>query len=407
MQKYVSPCTLHDIGDAYIKKKEILLNKKTSIVNLFFAFLRLGITSFGGPAMVAFIKDLALSRNWLEESEIKYGIVLCQSIPGAIAMQFAAYVGLRTRGLVGSLACYIGFGLPAFLSMLVLSVLYAEFRRFSLSVSIFNGLQVIVVAILFNAVYSFGKGFKGDLTSILFILFGAVLFSVGVSPFIVILISALCGIILIHPKVSGDTISNNKKRHIPHKGIWFLLSVLIASLLFLYFYDSILFDLASVMLQIDAFAFGGGFSSLPLMLQKVVHVHEWIDNKTFMDGIALGQITPGPIVITATFVGFLMKGILGAVVATIAMFTPSFLFLVIAEPFFKRFRHSLYFLKAMEGIFASFVGLILYVGVKFFTEVPWDAIRAVLGIAALTALILRINVLYILVAGTLVSAFLF
>ena len=100
------------------------------------------------------------------------------------------------------------------------------------------------------------------------------------------------------------------------------------------------------MMKIDLFAFGGGFTSLPLMLHEVVELRGWIDEKTFMNGIALGQVTPGPIVITATFVGYLLYGFWGSVVATLSIFTPSFLMLVIINPFFDR-------LKASPSVFKS------------------------------------------------------
>jgi chromate transporter len=96
-----------------------------SVIRLFFSFLRLGLTAFGGPAMIAYIKELSVKKNkWLDEERFKDGVVLCQSIPGATAMQMAGYVGLRVNGIGGALASYVGFGLPAFILMLTFSVLY-------------------------------------------------------------------------------------------------------------------------------------------------------------------------------------------------------------------------------------------------------------------------------------------
>ena len=123
---------------------------------LFISFFRLGLTAFGGPAMVAHIRELSTERHqWLDHADFKNGVALCQSIPGAIAMQVAAYVGLKVRGIPGALAAYIGFGLPAFILMLILSVLYARCNSLPKFISLFNGLQVIVVAIIFNAICSF------------------------------------------------------------------------------------------------------------------------------------------------------------------------------------------------------------------------------------------------------------
>lgn len=375
--------------------------------DLFLSFLRLGMTAFGGPAMTAHIRDLAVARRkWLGEAEFRDGIALCQSIPGATAMQSAAYVGLKVRGISGALATYIGFSLPAFFAMLALSALFVQFRSSGAAISLFNGLQVIVVAIAFHAVYSFGRGVKRDPVIWSFVLAAAALFWSGVSPFLVIVLSAVAGIVFLKTEAPPGPGDYFKKDRLVHQGFWTLLIFVIAAIIGILIADRELFDLASVMLQVDAFAFGGGFASIPLMLEKVVHVHGWMNYRTFMDGIALGQVTPGPIVITATFVGYIFKGVAGAVVATMAIFTPSFLVLVAVEPFFERLRNSPRFIKAVDGVFASFVGLLLFVGIRFFLDVPWDAVRAVMGVAALAALIKKIDILYIVPAGAAVSLFL-
>jgi len=159
------------------------------------------------------------------------------------------------------------------------------------------------------------------------------------------------------------------------------------------------------MVKIDLFAFGGGFASLPLMLHEIVINRGWLDSKTFMDGIALGQITPGPIVITATFVGYLVYGLLGALVATIAIFAPSFFMVITIAPFFDRLKNSIYFMKAIDGIFASFVGLLLYVCIKFTMGIPWDIVRILLGLATLAALLSKVDILYIVPIGAVISVF--
>ncbi|MFB3926339.1 MAG: chromate transporter [Syntrophales bacterium] len=129
------------------------------------------MTAFGGPVMVAYIRQIAVNRRqWLDESEFRNGVALCQSLPGATAMQVAAYVGLRSNGITGALASYVGFGLPAFVIMLVLSVLYINYKSLPTAVSLFNGLQVIVIAIIVNAVYSFGRGMIKSIMNIAFAL---------------------------------------------------------------------------------------------------------------------------------------------------------------------------------------------------------------------------------------------
>ena len=376
-----------------------------SASRLFLSFLRLGLTAFGGPAMVSYIRELSVKRNnWLDDETFKDGVALTQSIPGATAMQMAAYTGLKSRGVGGALLSYIGFGLPAFVLMLILSALYGESRNIAQIISLFNGLQVIVVAMVANAAYTFGRGTLKNYRDIFIAVLSAILFWRGISPFIVIIGSALTGIAFL--KDSGSMIpslTHDVRDEQKFKQITLLVLILLIGLLVLYFADTVLFKLAAMMLRIDIFAFGGGFASLPLMLHEVVNLKGWMDQKTFMDGIALGQVTPGPIVITATFVGYLTYGFAGAIVATIAIFTPSFLILVMAAPFFDKLKASEYFLKATKGILASFVGLLLSVTLKFGLNVSWDIVRVLFGLAAMAALMKKVDVLYVLLAGAVVS----
>ncbi|HUH65615.1 MAG TPA: chromate efflux transporter [Syntrophales bacterium] len=382
-----------------------MLKEYPSIKYLFLSFLRLGITAFGGPAMIALIRELSTERHqWLNQADFKNGVALCQTIPGATAMQAAAYVGLRVRGLPGALAAYTGFGLPAFILMLILSVIYGRFNSLPQLISLFHGLQVIVVAIIFYAAYSFGRNFVHDYKSGIIALLAATAFWFGVSPFIVIVGAGILGMMILNASTPGATVNSGTEQVQRNtRQIIALLIIFLICSASIYFLSAPLFDLATVMLKVDLFAFGGGFASLPLMLHEVVIDHGWLDSKTFMDGIALGQVTPGPIVITAAFVGYLVHGLTGATVATIAIFTPSFFLVVTVAPFFERLKNSVYFRQAIDGIFASFVGLLLFVCIKFAMAVPWDIIRIALGIATLVALLRKVDVLYIVAVGAIIS----
>ena len=172
----------------------------------------------------------------------------------------------------------------------------------------------------------------------------------------------------------------------------------------LYVFERQLFDLALTMLRVDLFAFGGGFASIPLMQHEVVDIHHWVAAPVFIDGIALGQVTPGPIVITATFVGYMFAGLAGAAVATAAIFLPSFTVLVLLEPYFDRFKRNRYFRKAITGILLSFVGLILAVTVRLGINVSWEIWTVVLAVAAFAALRLKADVLWVVAAGGVISA---
>jgi chromate transporter len=149
-----------DRGESIEIESTILSDSATKVPvsRIFLAFLRLGITAFGGPAMVAYIRDLTVIKNrWVSEESFADGAALCQSIPGATAMQTAAYAGLRAGGPAGALAAYVGFGLPAFILMTVLSAAYQASRNLQPVLAAFHGLHGIVIAIVANAALNFGK----------------------------------------------------------------------------------------------------------------------------------------------------------------------------------------------------------------------------------------------------------
>lgn len=389
------------------EKQEAAHNLPT-VAGLFVSFLRLGATAFGGPAMIAYIRDLSVNRKgWIDQEGFKDGLVLSQSIPGPTVTHTAAYVGLRTRGLAGALAAYVGFGFPAFLFMLGFSALYAASRSLPWTSSVFSGLQVIVTAIVAHATFTFGKSSLRHYVHAILAAASAAAFGLGASPFYVILGAACAGILFLSRKGNQQTTIADRKDFpgvVPSLG---LMAVLVLGLLSLYLFSPKLFSLALVMCKVNIFAFGGGFASLPLMLQEVVNVRGWLDERTFMDGIALGQVTPGPIITTATFVGYLTNRLFGAVVATIAVFAPSFIILVLTAPFFNRLKASPVFSKATRGILASFVGLLLFVTVKFAFAVPWDLFRVILVLATLAALLKKVDLLYIVLIGAALSLLVF
>jgi chromate transporter len=266
--------------------------KDHTYANLFISFLKLGLTAFGGPAMIAYIRELAVNHNeWLDEETFKDGVSLCQSIPGATAMQMAAYVGLRSNGLIGALSSYAGFGLPAFALMLMLSVAYVRAHELLFVVSLFKGLQVIVVAIIANATHSFGRGIFKNYREILMAFISAALLWLGVSPFAVIIGATLAGTVFFvnagSPVLPTDIGKRNQREF---KQVLSLFFIFLVGLAGLYIANIKLFNLAALMLKIDLFAFGGGFGSVPLMLHEIVDVRKWIDSKSFMDGIAMGQV---------------------------------------------------------------------------------------------------------------------
>jgi chromate transporter len=169
-----------------------------SLHRLFLVFLKLGATAFGGPAMLAYMRTVVVERqHWLAEEPFQAGVALCQTIPGATAMQMTAYVGFRLRGVAGAAVSFIGFGLPAFLLMLALSAGYVRAAHLPTALAALQGLRVIIVAIVANATWSFGRTSLHTWRDGLMALVGAGLFGWGIHPILVILVAAVCGCVLL------------------------------------------------------------------------------------------------------------------------------------------------------------------------------------------------------------------
>jgi len=382
------------------------VEKVPSLASLFLSFLKLGATAFGGPAMIAYIRRMAVEqKKWIDDASFKNGVAFCQMVPGATAMQAAAYVGLRLRGVSGAAVSFIGFALPTFVLMTVLSALYVQNREMPTVISAFNGLQAIIVSIIANAAIIFGRANIQNWKAAVIAVVAAVLFGFGVSPFLVILLAALAGILIYLRQPTPTSVVADRQITTYHS-VLVILGAATVGFMLLFFMNRGLFDLAALMFRVDLFAFGGGFASVPLMFHEVVNVNSWLDSKTFLDGIALGQVTPGPIVITATFIGYLLYGLLGAGIATVSIFLPSFLIVVGAAPYFDKLRSFPLFNKAIAGVIASFVGLLLSVTVLFALKIPWDLWRTLLAVAAFVALLLKVEIYWVVLAGVIISIFL-
>jgi len=379
------------------------VEKVPSLAKLFLAFLKLGATAFGGPAMIAYIRRMAVEqKKWIDDASFKNGVAFCQMVPGATAMQAAAYVGLRLRGVSGAAVSFIGFALPTFVLMTVLSALYVQNREMPTVISAFNGLQAIIVSIIANAAIIFGRANIQNWKAAVIAVIAAVLFGFGVSPFLVILLAALAGILIYLQQPTPISVAADRQVT-TYRSVLVILGAAVVGFVVLFFMNRGLFDLAALMFRVDLFAFGGGFASVPLMFHEVVNVNSWLDSKTFLDGIALGQVTPGPIVITATFIGYLLYGLLGAGIATVSIFLPSFLIVVGAAPYFDKLRSFPLFNKAVAGVIISFVGLLLSVTVLFALKIPWDLWRTLLAVAAFGALLLKVEIYWVVIAGVIIS----
>jgi chromate transporter len=382
--------------------------KTPSLTRIFLAFTRLGLTAFGGPAMVPYIRAMAVERRqWLDEASFSLGMSLTQLLPGATAMQMAAYVGLRVRGGPGALAAYAGFGLPAFLLMLGLTTLYFSARDVAVVTSAFAGLQLVIVALILHAAVNFARRYLNNLADMALASLAGVWLGLKGNPILAMAAVCVLAVVLLRDEGCGLPEPRDGTGRGPLRFALLLLAALILFLAALYAVDPELFRLGLLMVKIDCFAFGGGYVSVPLMLHEVVEVRGWLTESMFMDGIALGQVTPGPIVMTGAFVGYAVSGLLGALIAAVTVFSPSLIVLCAAIPFADRLVRSPIARRVLRGSLISLVGLMAAVAVRFGLSVQWTVPQAVLALAAFICLRKKVDILWVVLAGAGIGALAF
>ena len=380
-----------------------------SLTALFVRVLKLGATAYGGPGMISHIKEMAVKeKGWVKEGEFMRGVALCQLIPGATMIQIVTYVGYRVRGVRGALTATIAFVLPAFFALLILSAIYFRFHSLWFIESLFKGLGAIVVAIILNACITFGKPILRDWKVILIALLSFAAFYFRWNFVLIFVLAALAGLLLrpktpqAKPAPSGAEPSQAVKER------EFLIIVLLAAvicvlLVFSYFIDPNISALSLNLSKIGALAFGGGFTAIPLIQYEVVERFHWLSTKEFLDGIALGQVTPGPVLITATFVGYKVSGFLGAFMATLGIFFPSFFILVLLIPYHDRLKGAEKVRMMEQGVLGSFIGMLALVLYNFGSTSLVDIPRILMAAAAFFAIQKKIALPYILLAGGILS----
>ncbi len=380
-----------------------------SLISLFLRIFKLGATAYGGPAMIAQIKETAVNRyGWVKEGEFMRGVALCQLIPGATMVQIVTYIGYRVRGIWGALTAAVAFVLPAFIALLALSAIYFRFHNLWVIQALFKGLGAIVVAIILNACITFGRSILKDWKVILiaFLSFFAFFFQWN---FVLIFVLAAVAGLLLRPKKpqTKATPSGGVPLEVAKEKEYLVLVLLAAFicvvLVFSYFIDPKITDLFLSLSKIGALAFGGGFTAIPLIQYEMVDRFHWLSTKEFLDGIALGQVTPGPILITATFVGYKAFSFLGALVATLGVFFPSFFILVLLIPYHDRLRGVEKVRMMEQGILGSFIGMLALVLYNFGRTSLVDIPRILMAAAAFFAIYKKISLPYILLAGGMLS----
>ncbi|RIZ72176.1 MAG: chromate efflux transporter, partial [Methylococcales bacterium] len=281
-----------------------------SLATLFLAYFQIGLTAFG-MAIIQKIKTLVISRHWLSEDEMNDGMAMVQLYPGPLMIDFTAYVGYLLRGIPGAILATTGFVLPSFFLMLGLSALYFAAGSLPWVHPLFLGLEALVVGVIFNVTLDMGgRAIKGRVeAAIALFAFAALIFKFN--ALVMVLIALALGATFIRPSSGNDKPTTRPKDlHLPSTpvrrwlGIGAATGAILSVAVFAWSLHSDLGNLGLSLFKIGSVAFGNGSTILPLIQSEVVDLHGWLSLNQFADGIALGQITPGPFLITAAFVGY-------------------------------------------------------------------------------------------------------
>ncbi|WP_369681156.1 chromate efflux transporter [Maridesulfovibrio ferrireducens] len=376
---------------------------KASFTSIFITFLKLGLTAFGGPAMIPYIrKEVVDNKKWVSEEDFSAGTALAQLVPGATAMQVTAWAGLNTRGISGSFVAYLGFGLPAFVMICALSAAYISLDHIPAVESMFAGLKAVVTALIAHAAINFSiRYLSRNSAKVMALTVGCWLAFRGNPITILVIMCTLSA--LFFTDITGQPSKKHSQIKSGLKGPLFLTAGFLLFLAVLFLTENKFFPLAFTMAKVDLFAFGGGYVSLPIMLHEVVNNYHWMTQSVFMDGIALGQITPGPVVMTSAFIGYMLDGVLGAAVATISVFAPSFIMINLVAPFYDRLRSSALLQRALYGSLISLVGLMAAMAGQFLLTVKPQAGDIVILVTAFVLLRRGTNIILVVPCCALLS----
>jgi chromate transporter len=338
-----------------------------SLKNITAYFLKLGTTGFGGPvALIGYMhRDLVEKRKWISEDEYKEGLALAQLAPGPLAAQLAIYLGYVRHKILGATLAGTAFVLPSFLMVVALGYAYVKYGGLPWMQAVFYGVSASVIGIIAISGYklttkSIGKDW---LLWIIFLIAGAVTV-ITETENVLLFIGA--GILYWLLKAPPRFSSANS--------FFSPLIIFLAALFGFSFNVPLLGKIFLFFGKAGAFVFGSGLAIVPFLYGGVVKEYHWLNEQQFIDAVAVAMITPGPVVITVGFIGYLIAGFPGAVVAAMATFLPCYLFTVIPAPYFKKHGKKPGIKAFVDGVTAAAVGAIagavIILGKRTLTDVP-------------------------------------
>ena len=345
-------------------------------------FLYLGSLGFGGPAaLVGFMhRDLVERRRWIAEDEYRLGVALAQIMPGPLAAQLAIALGYFQHGVLGATAVGLAFVLPSFVMVVGISMAYVRYGGLWWMQALFYGIGAAVIGIIAIAAYKLARS-TNKRDPLLWAIFGAL-------ALVTIWTQAELAEFFV---VAGFVLLFVRTRPRPRQAVAVVLGGLVVLALIWgierWFVtlgvggDNVLLQILAFFTKAGAFVFGSGLAIVPFLHQGVVQQFAWLTEQQFVDAVAVAMITPGPVVITVVFIGYLVAGFGGAVMAAIGIFLPVYLFTIIPAPWFSRNRDNPQLKAFVQGATAAATGAIggsvVLIALRAIYDVPTAAIALV------------------------------
>jgi chromate transporter len=359
-------------------------------------FLRLGTFGFGGPIALAgyMQRDLVEARGWVSRADYLEGLAFSQLSPGPLAAQLAMYIGWLRSGFIGATLVGAAFVLPSFLMAIVVAALYVHFGSLPWIQGVFYGIGAAVIAIIVrSAIQLVRTTVRNDF--VLWTIFAVLALTTAWTQSEIIWLFILSGVVAMFIKAPPLL----SRSHAPMllisanpllAGIHGIASAATVGTLFLFF------------LKAGAFVFGSGLAIVPFLYGGVVAKFHWLTERQFVDAVAVAMITPGPVVITAAFIGYLVAGVFGAILAALAVFAPPYLIILFGAPYYRRFAQNQQVKAFVQGVTAAAVGAIAGAAYILARRSLIDIPTVAMAIVALTLLMLTKKIpepIMILAAG--------
>ena len=387
-----------------------------SLWQLLISILRVGSVSFGGyMALVSILRDeLVDRRQVLKDEVILDAVALASVFPGPLAVNIVIYVGYKLRGKVGMLIAFAGILLPAFVLVCILTYVYFEYGDVLYLEPIFKGVMPAVAAIILSVAIKMTKTHIRHWVQVILLLISVAALLIFSGFKIIILLmagGAILGYLFFRGvqhsedlEVSGPRIRGRDLR-VMGTSLAGVAAVLLV--LALFGEDILPLQLITVFSTMSLSLFGGGYVFIPMMQEVVVESLGWLTNAEFIDGIALGQVSPGPIMISSVFIGYKVMGFPGALIATVAMFLPSGILMVVGSRLILSYSDSVLFKSAMKGVYAVTIGMIFSACLNIGMDLEMNLISvSIFLISALCLIRYKVNLVYVVLSAGLAGSFL-